>query len=34
DACNATTQEAHDASLQNLERIAEISSIKGFVLRN
>ncbi len=34
DACNAATQEAHDASLQNLERIAEISSIKGFVLRN
>ncbi|MGQ4001612.1 isochorismatase family cysteine hydrolase [Francisellaceae bacterium CB300] len=34
DACNAATQEAHDASLQNLERIAEISSIKEFLLKN
>ena len=31
DACNAATQEAHDASLQNLERIATISTIEDFL---
>ena len=34
DACNAATQEAHEASLKNLERIAEVSCIKEFLLKN
>jgi nicotinamidase-related amidase len=31
DACNAATQEAHEASLENLARISRVTSLKNFL---